>query len=113
MSIRLLLELQFSDRPQANFPSSDRPDVIKEDAQDPYEGLHLVSTNPGVRDRLTAERLCCGVSEESLLSLPPGKRIFVKNGPITRAAGIITRWRECESSAKTLPERWEELRGET
>jgi|ERR1051325_10432783 hypothetical protein len=105
------VELQFVNQYRVIHSRDYRPDVITDDGSATYYGMHFISApakiNPG--DRVTAKIMLRAFPKDPCLLFQPGKKIFVKEGPVTRAEGIITERTVHESPAKTILEVQQEL----
>ncbi len=102
--------LHFNEKLKPIFPPNYRADVLTE-GNDIYYGMHFVSApaqvNPG--ESVVIGMILRAYPEDPCVSFQPGKKIFLKEGFLTRAEGVITNRREYESSAKILRDLIEEL----
>ena len=76
-----------------------------------YYGVHFVSApakiDPG--DQVVVQLIVRAFPKDPCIELQAGKQIFLKEGPLTRAEGAITRRWEHESTSKTIIELQREL----
>ena len=103
-------ELRFSENLRPIFPRDYRPDLLAE-GTDIYYGVHFVSApakvNPG--DQVVVELVFRGFPKDACAAFQAGKSVLLKEGPLTRAEGTITRRWEHESASRTLTELQQEL----
>jgi len=74
--------------------------------------MHFVSAPPRINpgEEVAVGMILRAYPTDPCISFQTGKKIFLKEGPLTRAEGIITDRREYKSSAKTLRQLIEDLR---
>jgi|SRR5580704_972992 hypothetical protein len=112
MSVWLVLEakLHFNPNLRPIFPRDYRADATTEN-DEMYYGVHFVSAphkvNPG--DQVTVKMVLRAFPKDPCASFQVGKKIFLKEGPLTRAEGTITRREELTSPSNTILEVQREL----
>jgi len=98
------VDLTFNDKLKP-ITSGYRGDLQASDS-DIYYGMHFVSApstiSPG--DHLKMQMVLRAYPMDPCVSFQVGKRVLLKEGPLTRAEGVITGRREHESPANTLSE---------
>lgn len=103
-------ELQFNENSKPVFPRDYRPNLLAE-GSDVYYGMHFASApakvDPG--DRVVVERVFRAFPEDPCAAFEAGKKVSLKDGPLSRADGVIIRRWEHESPSKTLAELRQEL----
>jgi hypothetical protein len=103
-------ELRFNANLRPIFPRDYRPDLLAE-GSDVYYGVHFVfapaKVNPG--DQLVVKLVFRAFPKDQCAAFQAGKKVLVREGPITRAEGTITRRWEHESASKTIVELQREL----
>jgi hypothetical protein len=87
-------ELRFSDKSKPVFPREYRPNLLAE-GTDAYYGVHFVSApakiEPG--ERVVVELAFRAFPKDPCAAFQVGTRVFLKDGPLSRAEGtIIRRW---------------------
>jgi hypothetical protein len=103
------VELQFNENLKSIFPREYRADLLAE-GTDVYYGVHFVSApakvNPG--DRVVAELVFRAFPKDQCAAFQTGRKVFLKEGPLTRAEGIVIRRWEHETPG-TLTDLRQEL----
>jgi hypothetical protein len=102
-------KLQFNEKLRPIFPRDYRADLIAEGA-DVYYGVHFVSApakvNPG--DQVVVELVFRAFPQDACTAFQAGRKVFLREGPLTRAEGAIIRRWEHESPG-TLADLRQEL----
>jgi hypothetical protein len=108
--VLLQAELRFNPSLKPIYPPHYHPD-LQVKGNDLYYGVHFVSPpakiDPG--DQVVVELIVRASPDDPCIELQAGEQIFLKEGPLTRAEGAITRRWEHESTAKTIIELQREL----
>ncbi len=110
----LILEvaLHFSEKP--NPISNNYRGDLQPDGSNTYYGVHFISApstiNPG--DRLTLQVVLRAFPKDPCAAFQIGKEVLLKEGPFTRAEGVVKARREHESSTQTVLALVDELEGE-
>ncbi len=112
MTVWLLLEaeLRFNPSLKPIYPQNYRPD-LQVKGNDLYYGVHFVSApakiDPG--GQVVVQLIVRAFPKDPCVDFQAGKQVFLREGPLIRAEGTITRRREHESASKTLIELQREL----
>jgi hypothetical protein len=103
-------ELRFNENLRPVFPRDYRPDLLAE-GNDVYYGVHFVyapaKINPA--DQIVVELVFRAFPKDPCLAFQAGTKVYMKEGPLTRAEGTITRRWEHVSPSQTLLELQREL----
>jgi len=103
-------ELRFNENLRRIFPRNYHPDLLAE-GSDVYYGVHFVSApaqvNPG--DQVVVKLVFRAFPQDPCAAFQVGTKVFMKEGPLTRAEGTIIRRWEHESASKTVIELQQEL----
>ena len=98
-------DLRFNPSLKPIFPQNYRADLLPEGGN-VYYGVHFVfalaEIKPG--DRLGVDLTFRAFPEDPCTAFQPGQKVFLKEGPLVRAEGTITRRWEHETASRTLLE---------
>ena len=88
-------ELRFKENFRPVFPKDYRPNLVAEEESGTHYGMHFVAApariDPG--DRVIVDLVFRPFPQDACAAFQRGTKVFLKDGPLTRAEGtIIRRW---------------------